>query len=91
MSSPLTADPRSDAQRADLVRALAAERRVPALVGMLSERSWSVRREVVAALAALGEDAELPLLACLRTQRDDEARIAATVDALADSTSTRVD
>src|SRR5688572_18955351 len=52
------------------------------LLAMLDDPSWSVRRAVVAALAAAGTSAVAPLVDVLRTQRDDEARIAATVDAL---------
>jgi HEAT repeat protein len=55
---------------------------LPDLLAMLDDPSWSVRRAVVAALAAAGTAAVAPLVNVLRTQRDDEARIAATVDAL---------
>jgi len=59
--------------------------RVAELVAMLDDPSWAVRRHVVAALAAAGDAAVAPLCETLRTRRDDEARIAATVDALAAS------
>jgi HEAT repeat protein len=55
------------------------------LVAMLHDRSWTVRRAVVAGLAALGDDAVGPLCQWLATVRDDEAAIAAAVDALAAS------
>ncbi len=55
---------------------------VHGLLAMLDDPSWSVRRAVVAALAAAGTSAVAPLVDVLRTRRDDEARIAATVDAL---------
>ena len=55
---------------------------VPRLVAMLDDPSWAVRRAVVAALGAAGEGALAPLLDALQTRRDDEARIAALVDAL---------
>jgi HEAT repeat protein len=53
------------------------------LLEMLDDPSWTVRRAVVAALAAAGVPALEPLCATLRTRRDSETRIAATVDALA--------
>lgn len=52
------------------------------LLAMRLDPSWTVRREVVAALGHLG-DAALPALCrSLVRERDDETRIAATVDAL---------
>ena len=62
--------------------AAAADGGVPRLVEMLDDASWSVRRAVVASLAAAGEGALGPLLAELQQRRDSEARIAAVVDAL---------
>jgi len=59
---------------------------VPALVELLADPSWPVRRKVVASLAALGDVAVAPLCEALRTRRDNETRIAAAVDALAAST-----
>jgi HEAT repeat protein len=56
------------------------------LLAMRTDPSWAVRREVIAALAQLGEPALEPLCLSLRTERDDETRIAATVDALVAST-----
>src|SRR5206468_4670368 len=55
------------------------------LVGLLTTRSWAVRRAVVAALARLGDPAVLALAEVLRTRRDDEDRLAAAVDALSAS------
>jgi HEAT repeat protein len=52
------------------------------LLALLSESSWAVRREVVAALALLGEVSAGPLCRALATERDNEARIAAIVDSL---------
>ncbi|WP_437784403.1 HEAT repeat domain-containing protein [Sorangium sp. So ce1097] len=71
-------------QRVELVDRLAASGApgVPALVEMLADPSWTVRRAIVASLAALGDAAVRPLCACLSERRDSEARIAAAVDAL---------
>lgn len=55
---------------------------VPPLIERLVEPSWTVRRAVVAALAAAGDAAVGPLADVLRHRRDDEARLAAAVDAL---------
>jgi HEAT repeat protein len=56
------------------------------LLAMRTDPSWAVRRAVIAALAQLGEPALEPLGLSLRDERDDETRIAATVDALVAST-----
>ena len=70
-------------RRLDEVDRLAAEPDgAAALVAMLDDPSWTVRRAVVAALATGGRPAFGPLCEALRARRDDEARIAATVDAL---------
>jgi HEAT repeat protein len=58
---------------------------IPTLIRQLDDRSWIVRRCVVSALAAFGDEAILPLCESLRTLRDDEARVAATVDTLSAS------
>jgi HEAT repeat protein len=73
-----------DAARIARVRSLAAdgEPSIAALTAMLSDPSWSVRREVVAALAQLGDRAVPALTSCLQTARTSEASIAACVDAL---------
>lgn len=81
----------SDATRVREVHALGARGEIERLVAMLSEPSWFVRREVVATLAGLGDAALRPLLNCLQTQRGDEGRLAATVDALVGSTGAEVD
>lgn len=57
-------------------------RAVDALVDRLADPSWVVRRSVVSALALLGDSAVEPLCDVLRMRRDDEARLAAAVDAL---------
>ncbi|TKD06376.1 HEAT repeat domain-containing protein [Polyangium fumosum] len=59
---------------------------VPALVEMLADPSWTVRRRVVASLAAMGDVAVEPICLALRERRDNEARTAAAVDALSAST-----
>lgn len=59
---------------------------VPELIAALDDSSWTVRRAVVAALAALGDDAVAPLCEWLRARRTTEHGIAAAVDALATST-----
>ena len=59
---------------------------VSALIEMLVDPSWAVRRRVIHALARLGQDAVGPLIEVLRARRDDETRIAAAVDALSGST-----
>jgi HEAT repeat protein len=52
------------------------------LLDMLTDPSWTVRREVVAALGRMGKPSVLPLADLLRNRRDNETRIAAAVDAL---------
>ena len=53
------------------------------LVDLLDDPSWTVRRAVVGGLAAGGDAVVAPLCQALRHRRDNEGRIAATVDALA--------
>jgi HEAT repeat protein len=55
------------------------------LMRLLDDPSWTVRRAVVGALAALGPAAAPALCQALQSERHDEARIAAVVDALAGS------
>jgi HEAT repeat protein len=55
---------------------------VDVLIGALDEPSWVVRRAVVAALGRLGDAAIPALVRALVTDRTDERRISATVDAL---------
>ena len=71
-------------QRVSAVDRLAAlgEEAVGELTEMLTDRSWTVRRAVVGSLAAAGDAAVGPLCDLLRSRRDDEARIAAAMDAL---------
>jgi HEAT repeat protein len=52
------------------------------LLAMRVDPSWAVRREVIAVLGELGDSALPALSASLSSERDDETRIAATVDAL---------
>ena len=89
-SVALTAE---EARRLERIDALVggAEDPVPALVAMLTDPSWAVRRGVVSALASLGDGAARALCEVLRTRRDDEARIAAAVDALAACTGASTD
>ncbi len=56
------------------------------LLAELDTPSWAVRRAVIGALARLGAPAVEPLCDLLRQRRDNEARIAATVEALVAST-----
>jgi HEAT repeat protein len=55
------------------------------LIVGLSDASWTVRRAVIAGLAALGDDAVEPLSRWLREDRSSERAIAAAVDALSAS------
>ena len=55
------------------------------LLAGMADASWTVRRAVVAGLAALGEDAVGPLCDWLRDQRSSERTIAAAIDALSAS------
>ena len=52
------------------------------LLELLSEPSWAVRRAVVAALGCIGDPAVAGLCDIVRTQRGNETRLAAAVDAL---------
>ena len=70
-------------RRIEAVNRLAAgPNGAPALAEMLDDPSWTVRRAVVAALASGGRPAFGPLCQVLRARRDNEARLAAAVDAL---------
>jgi HEAT repeat protein len=79
---------RADARRFEEVERLAraGAAGVPALVAKLGERSWALRRAVVAALAAAGDAAVEPLCRTLEAARGGETVIAAAMDALAAST-----
>ncbi len=87
MSGPSIGISESDRERAQEVDRLISSGAgsIPRLLELLDEPSWVVRRAVVAGLAALGEDAVGPLVEVLISGREDEARIAAAVDALVGS------
>ncbi len=53
-----------------------------ALIALLGDPSWVVRRAVIAAIARIGTPAVEPLCIGLVVDRTSEARLAATVDAL---------
>ncbi|MDF2696281.1 MAG: lyase HEAT-like repeat protein, partial [Labilithrix sp.] len=76
-----------DRARVDDVERLAREgtSSVGALLDLLAEPSWAVRRAVVSALASIGDAAGPGLSNVLETRRDHEARLAAAVDALVGS------
>jgi HEAT repeat protein len=76
----------AEQQRIDRVRAALEGAEHSLLLGMRSDPSWVVRREVIAALAALGDSVTPALLLSLVNERKDETQIAATVDTLAAST-----
>lgn len=80
----LSAEDRARVEHVERI-ARTGESGVAELLGLLSEPSWAVRRAVVAALASLGDHAVDALCTALRTDRADEARVAAAVDALAAS------
>lgn len=88
MSGPSMVQP-GPAERERIARANAAAVRgaegIATLVAGLDDPSWVVRRVVVELLAQAGAAVAGPLLEVLRTSRDHEARIAATVDALVGS------
>lgn len=89
---PLVLSP-AERERIDHVRAVVrrGEAAVAPLVTSLADPSWAVRREVVGALAALGDAAVPALVEVLETRRDDETLLAAAVDALVASTGAEVD
>lgn len=60
------------------------------LLELLAGSSWAVRRAVVAALASLGDEAVDALVHALEARRDNEARLAAAVDALVASRGEKV-
>lgn len=85
----LTEPERRRVERIDQLVALGVAG-VGELLSNLSDPSWTVRRTVVAALAALGDDAVAPVAKWLVEARTTEAGIAAAVDALSTSTGTTV-
>jgi HEAT repeat protein len=80
----LTAAEQARVARIDALVAIGA-RGVGELVDALGDPSWTVRRAVVAGLAALGDDAVPALCAWLSRTRTSERAIAAAVDALSGS------
>ncbi|MES2642635.1 MAG: HEAT repeat domain-containing protein [Myxococcota bacterium] len=83
MSEPVPALSSADRERLDEVDELArGEDAVGELIARLSDPKWPVRRAVVAALGQLGDRAVTPLVVSLVSDRTDERRMAATVDAL---------
>jgi HEAT repeat protein len=72
-----------DRRRIDHIEGLTRSGDVDQLLALLDDPSWSIRRAVVAALAAAGDAAVGPLCEALRARRESEGRIAATIDALA--------
>lgn len=84
ISVVLSPEEQARAARADALAA-SGEGGVQELVQMLDDPSWTVRRSVVANLAALGDVAVSRLCQTLIDRRDNEARIAAAVDALVSS------
>ena len=83
MAGTLSLSP-EDQTRVERVEALARSgaNGVAPLLELLVEPSWAVRRAVVAALATVGEPAVDGLRRILLERRDNEARLAAAVDAL---------
>lgn len=81
--APLPAVSARDRARVAQIEALGCDPgAVPSLIADLADPSWPVRRAVVAALGRIGDAAIGPLITSLVHDRDDERRIAATVDAL---------
>src|SRR5690606_35734109 len=76
-----------DREALDRVRERAARgaEGIGELIDSLGQPSWALRREVVRALAELGDVAVDPLVRALVSRRDDETTVAALVDALAAS------
>ncbi|MGD0674807.1 MAG: HEAT repeat domain-containing protein [Polyangiaceae bacterium] len=74
-----------DRQRTSEIERLGQLGAVDALIERLSDRTWTVRRSAVAALARLGAGALDSLCNVLAHRRDDEDRLASAVDALVGS------
>lgn len=81
----LSAEDRARVDEIDALARRAAPDDLAALLALLVEPSWAVRRAVVSALASVGAPAVPALVTVLVEQRDSEARIAAVVDTLAAS------
>ena len=79
----------ADRTRVESIEALAraGESSVAALIELLDDPSWGVRRAVVLALSRAADPAVAGLCELLRSRRGNEARLAAAVDALAASSS----
>lgn len=69
-------------KRVESLARAAPEEGIPALVALLIDPSWAVRRAVVAALASAGAPAVAPIVDILLHERSHEGRLAAAVDAL---------
>jgi HEAT repeat protein len=84
---PLSLSPEDRAQ-VEAVEALARQgaSSLDALLRQLETPSWAVRRAVIGALARMGTPAVGALCELLRHRRDNEARLAAAVEALVAST-----
>src|SRR5688572_7736890 len=76
---------RSRAQQAEQLAARGQDG-LDRLLAMLADPSWAVRRVVVAQLAGQGDAAIPALCGVLTGPREDEAQLAAAVDALVAST-----
>ncbi len=89
-SQPTLTD--AERQRVDRVDTLVSRGAsgVDALIGMLDDSSWTVRRAVTFSLAALGDEAVQQLCVWLVETRSSEAGIAAAIDALSTSLSRQV-
>jgi HEAT repeat protein len=84
-SFPVSEGERQRIERIDLLIA-SGEARAGDLIVQLADPSWTVRRAVVSALAALGDQAIGPLVERLTHDRGDETVLAAVVEALVAST-----
>jgi HEAT repeat protein len=82
-----------DRARVDRIEELAriGDAAVPELAALLDDPNWVVRRSVVSSLARIGDAATDTLVTTLLRRRDNETRIAATVDALSASVGEGVD
>ena len=90
MTAEMPSLTQSEQSRVRRIQALNTNRRdsVPQLISMLNDPSWVVRRAVVDSLALAGDAAVSLLCEALREKRDNESKIAATIDALVASNGT---
>ena len=72
----------SERLRVERIDELVASGGVEELIASLGDASWTVRRAAIAGLAALADDAVVPLCDWIRYRRSTENAIAAAVDAL---------